>query len=61
MGEIRILEYLDRDARSPFALWLEGLSAPAAAKVTAAIYISDGGGKLVERQRCGTWGFGEKN
>lgn len=38
MGEIRILEYLDRHARSSFALWLEGLNAPAAAKVTAAIY-----------------------
>lgn len=38
MAEIRILEYLDRQLRSPFALWFEGLNAPAAAKVSAAIY-----------------------
>ena len=38
MADIRILEYLDRQLRSPFALWFEGLNAPAAAKVTAAIY-----------------------
>lgn len=38
MAEIRIIEYLDRQLRSPFALWFEGLNAPAAAKVTGAIY-----------------------
>lgn len=38
MSEIRILEYIDQRGRSPFAGWFEGLNAPAAAKVTAAIY-----------------------
>lgn len=38
MADIRIIEYLDQQSRSPFALWFEGLSAPAAAKVTAGIY-----------------------
>ncbi len=38
MADIRIIEYCDRQARSPFALWFGGLNAPAAAKVTAAIY-----------------------
>jgi putative addiction module killer protein len=38
MAEIRISEYLDRQSRSPFAVWFEGLTAPAAAKVTAALY-----------------------
>ena len=38
MADIRIIEYLDRQWRSPFALWFDGLNAPAAAKVTAAIY-----------------------
>lgn len=38
MPEIRVLEYLDTRSRSPFAAWLEGLNAPAAAKVTAALY-----------------------
>lgn len=38
MPEIRVLEYLDQRSRSPFAAWFEGLNAPAAAKVTAALY-----------------------
>ena len=38
MADIRIIEYLDPRARSPFAVWFEGLNAPAAAKVTAALY-----------------------
>ena len=38
MPEIRILEYIDQRSRSPFAGWFQGLSAPAAAKVTAALY-----------------------
>lgn len=38
MPEIRILEYLDPQSRSPFAAWFEGLNATAAAKVTAALY-----------------------
>ena len=38
MSDLRILEYLAPQARSPFAAWLEGLNAVAAAKVTAAIY-----------------------
>jgi putative addiction module killer protein len=38
MIAIRILEYLDPDGRSPYAHWFEGLNAPAAAKVVAALY-----------------------
>lgn len=38
MSDVRIIEYLDQQARSPFAAWFEGLNTPAAAKVTAAIY-----------------------
>ena len=38
MADIRIIEYLDQRARSPFAAWFEGLIAPAAAKVTATLY-----------------------
>ncbi len=34
---ITIKEYLDRKGRSPIAMWLDGLNAPAAAKVTAAV------------------------
>lgn len=38
MLDIRILEYLDLQARSPFSIWFEGLNAEAAAKVTTALY-----------------------
>ena len=38
MPEIRVLEYLDPHARSPFAAWFEGLNAVASAKVAAALY-----------------------
>jgi len=38
MPEIRVLEYLDPYARSPFAAWFEGLTAVASAKVAAALY-----------------------
>ena len=38
MSAIRILEYLDLQARSPFAAWFEGLNAVASAKVAAALY-----------------------
>ncbi len=38
MPALEILEYLDSEARSPFAIWFEGLNAPAAAKVAAALY-----------------------
>lgn len=40
---IQVLEYLDSHVRSPFAAWFEGLNAPAAAKVTAALYQLAGG------------------
>jgi putative addiction module killer protein len=36
--EIRVLEYLDTEGRSPYAAWFDGLNAPAAAKVAAALY-----------------------
>ena len=38
MPTIRILEYLDPAGRSPYAAWFDGLNAPAAAKVAAALY-----------------------
>ncbi len=38
MLALEILEYLDSEARSPFAIWFEELNAPAAAKVAAALY-----------------------
>lgn len=38
MPEIRILEYLDPEGRSPYAARFNGLNAPAAAKVAAALY-----------------------
>jgi putative addiction module killer protein len=38
MSDARILEYLDPQARSPFAAWFEGLNAAASAKVVAVLY-----------------------
>src|SRR3989441_12713540 len=38
MAAIRILEYLDAEGRSPYGAWFDGLNAPAAAKVAAAVY-----------------------
>lgn len=38
MAEIRVLEYLDLQSRSPFAAWFEGLHAVASAKVATALY-----------------------
>jgi putative addiction module killer protein len=38
MAAIRLLEYLDAEGRSPYGAWFDGLDAPAAAKVAAALY-----------------------
>jgi putative addiction module killer protein len=38
MSTVRVLEYLDTQGRSPYARWFDGLNAPAAAKVAAALY-----------------------
>jgi putative addiction module killer protein len=38
MAEVRVLEYLDGQGRSPFAVWFDGLNATAAGKVTSALY-----------------------
>ncbi len=38
VAEVRVLEYLDGQGRSPFAAWFDGLNATAAAKVTATLY-----------------------
>src|SRR6266852_3384690 len=38
MPAIRLLEYLDAEGRSPYGAWFDGLNAPAAAKVAAALY-----------------------
>jgi len=43
MPIVRVLEYLDAQGRSPYAKWFEGLNAPAAARVSAALYrIAEG-------------------
>lgn len=58
-ARVRVLEYLDPGGRSPFATWLDGLPAVAAAKVTTALYrIQEGnlsnlksvGGGVLERR-----------
>jgi putative addiction module killer protein len=38
VAAIRLLEYLDAEGRSPYGAWFDGLNAPAAAKVAAALY-----------------------
>jgi len=38
MAAIRLLEYLDPEGRSHYGAWFDGLNAPAAAKVAAALY-----------------------
>ena len=38
MSAVRVLEYLDTQGRSPYAVWFESLGAAAAAKVAAALY-----------------------
>jgi len=56
---VRVLEYLDAQGRSPYAKWFDGLNAPAAAKVSVALYrIAEGnfssvkgvGGGVFERR-----------
>ena len=59
MPVVRVLEYLDAQGRSPYAKWFDGLNAPAAAKVSVALYrIAEGnfssvkgvGGGVFERR-----------
>ena len=38
MPAVRVLEYLDPTGRSPYTRWFDDLNAPAAAKITAALY-----------------------
>ena len=38
MPAARVLEYLDPTGRSPYTKWFDDLNAPAAAKITAALY-----------------------
>ena len=38
MAAVRVLEYVDAEGRSPNGTWFDGLNAPAAAKVAAALY-----------------------
>jgi hypothetical protein len=38
MAAVRVLEYVDAEGRSPYGTWFDGLNAPAAAKVAAALY-----------------------
>jgi putative addiction module killer protein len=49
MSEIRVLEYLDGDGRSPYRRWVDELDGTAAAKVTTALYrLSQGNFSNVE-------------
>ena len=59
VSEVRVLEYCDGRGRSPFAAWFDGLSAAAAAKVTATLYqlgagnwsqVKGAGGGVFERK-----------
>lgn len=34
---VDVIEYLDRDGKSPFGIWFDGLNAEAAAKLTMAV------------------------
>lgn len=56
---LRIIEYVDQRGRSPFAAWFEGLSAPAAAKITAALY-QVGAGNWGNTKRVGGGVFERK-
>lgn len=47
---VEIREYLDARGDSPFAKWLDGLNAVAAAKVTTAL-VRMGQGNLIQRQK----------
>src|SRR5438034_4929154 len=38
MAAVQLLEYVDAEGRSPYGTWFDGLNAPAAAKVAAALY-----------------------
>ena len=38
MAAVRVLEYVDPEGRSPYGTWFDGLNAPAAAKIAAALY-----------------------
>ena len=43
MAAIQVLEYIDREGRSPYAKWFDSLNAIAAAKVATALYrLADG-------------------
>src|SRR5215471_14787338 len=43
MPDVRVLEYLDAQGRSPYAAWFDSLNASAAAKVAAAAYRLEAG------------------
>ena len=56
---VRVVEYLDVNGRSPYAIWFEGLNAEAAAKVAIATYrlaqgnfsnVKSVGGGVLERR-----------
>lgn len=56
MPAVRLLEYLDLQGRSPYARWFEGLNAPAAAKVAAALYrLAEGNFSNVEGVGAGVF------
>jgi len=40
---VTVLEYVDADGRSPYAVWFDSLDATAAAKVAAALYRLEAG------------------
>lgn len=43
MSAIRVVEYLNEQGRSPYALWFESLNASAAAKVATVLYRLEAG------------------
>jgi putative addiction module killer protein len=55
---IEVREYLDRQGRSPYAQWFNGLSAPAAAKAaTAVIRMSNGNFSNVKSVGAGVFEY----
>lgn len=51
-----LLEYIDEQGRSPYGKWFERLNAPAAAKVTTALYrLEQGNDSNIKSVGEGVW------
>ncbi len=56
MLSIQVLEYLDPQGRSPYANWFDDLNAPAAAKVSTALYrLAEGNFSTVKGVSAGVF------